>query len=143
MPGRLAREHFRQVWLSPQPTQQHGVPQLPHARPGITQTSLPLAAQVGQRTPGSYMRKPSDDFWVLARVVVQCRTAVWYLPAWTEQARRGVLVRPVRPVRQGWEAGPGGKAWRRRQRCQGHGGLLAEPYCQILCAVVCVMVSSL
>ena len=37
-----------------QRTQQHGVPQFPHARPGITQTSFPLAAQVGQRTPGSY-----------------------------------------------------------------------------------------
>lgn len=67
MPGPLALRLFRlESVVRSQQTQQHGVPQFPHARPGITQTSFPLAAQVGQRTPGSYRRGLSDGSWSLA-----------------------------------------------------------------------------
>ena len=45
--------------------QKQGVPQLPQARPGITQISRPLAAQVGQRTPGSWGGEVSSSPSVL------------------------------------------------------------------------------
>lgn len=52
-PGETHRGSRAEPLMSQQSSQKQGVPQVLHARPGMTQDSLPAWAQVGQRTPGS------------------------------------------------------------------------------------------